>query len=147
MARRLHLVTGHRSNNRSDDPVVLYCGYNADAARAARDAATNGGDTYALADSFTPHGPQTRYNELHIRRAQKATEANDAAAREREADKALAERFGIPLAEVLSAKPELVKEAKRLSLPSVAALLEKRAADKAKAEAEAAAAQKSKAKK
>jgi hypothetical protein len=57
---RLHLVTAHRTMDRSDDPSVVYCGYNADTAGKVRDEVLGKGE-FALADKWTPDTKHTRY--------------------------------------------------------------------------------------
>ena len=82
---QLHLITGHRCLNRSDAPVVLYCGTDADAAIKARETAINTG-AVALADQYSPHNPVTRYAD-----AAKVAAWQPAAAVERPADLTLAD--------------------------------------------------------
>ena len=59
---RLHLITGHRCISRSDEPILIYCGHDADAALAARDAAVQSGKVL-LADRFLPDSPVTLYSD------------------------------------------------------------------------------------
>lgn len=65
---RLHLVTAHRSLDRSDAPVVLYCGQDADAAQRARDSALASGE-FALADKHHLVERHTRYADPQVRAA------------------------------------------------------------------------------
>lgn len=57
---RLHLITAHRSIQRSDEPAVIYCGTDADQALASRDAVVNSGE-YAVVDKWTPDQRTSRY--------------------------------------------------------------------------------------
>lgn len=57
---RLHLVTGHRVINRTDAPLLLYLGHDADQAKQAQDAAIAAGHAL-IAERYNPNGPVTRY--------------------------------------------------------------------------------------
>jgi hypothetical protein len=59
---RLHLVTGHRTINRSDAPLLIYLGHDADAAKTAQaDAITKG--LALIVERYNPTGPVTRYSD------------------------------------------------------------------------------------
>lgn len=68
---RLHLITAHRTANRSDEPVVIYCGSDADQALQLRDTALGTGE-FALADRHVCGERHTRYASAGQRAAQKA---------------------------------------------------------------------------
>ena len=80
---RLHLITGHRTMNRSDEPVVLYCGYDADKANATREDVLARGE-FSLLDKWTPDARQTRYasaaNQEKARKKHQEIEARKAKA-------------------------------------------------------------------
>ena len=79
---RFHIVTAHRTSNREDDPVIIYCGRDANAAEAARNTALASGE-FALADKFIPVNGHTRYSDAF--KARKECEAAEAARQQAEA--------------------------------------------------------------
>lgn len=70
---RLHLITAHRQINRSDEPVVIYCGHDADQALKLRDKVLATGE-FAVMDKWTVAERSSRYAS-EAQRTQKKQEA------------------------------------------------------------------------
>ncbi len=140
---QLHLVTAHRSLQRSDAPRVVYCGHDADQARRQGEKAQNGG-AFALVDTYSPASPVTRYADPKVlakiaqKESAEAGKAAAAAAKVADAARKEAEKAAAEAEAAKKAEAEVEIETESAENAPAEAEVEPGAAEKAEVETEAA---------